>query len=355
MTVTNYKYHSTNQFRNVVKNIKEQTAFQGIDEEGNVIKDYDIPCPKLRYIGTTKLHGTNASIVIHEDGTVSFHSKSKLLGYVRDNEFTLHSDNAGFAREMWDRWEGVQEIVQIAHSVAYENYPSLGKDVYPIKISGEWCGQGIQKNVGISFLPRKSLFLFGMKVKEEWLPSVKQMPLESEDYCIYNIMSFASKCISIDFNKPELSQNDLVKYTNEVEDRCPVSAQLSVTESLLGEGLVWIPLDQEYAKDSGNWFKTKGQKHSVSKVKSVAEVDVAKIESIEKFVDYAVTENRLEQRLQEVGLDNSKYGEFIGWVNRDINKEELDTLQENGLTMKDVGKASSNKARLFYKKKLEEL
>ena len=34
--VKNYKYHSTNQFRNVVKSIREQATFVGVDECGEV-------------------------------------------------------------------------------------------------------------------------------------------------------------------------------------------------------------------------------------------------------------------------------------------------------------------------------
>lgn len=81
---TNYTYHSTGQFRNVVKNIQQQAKFSGFDEEGNVVlNELDI-APTIEYIGTVKLHGTNASIVLHEDGVISFHSKNNLLGYVEN-------------------------------------------------------------------------------------------------------------------------------------------------------------------------------------------------------------------------------------------------------------------------------
>lgn len=76
------------------------------------------------------------------------------------------------------------------------------------------------------------------------------------------------------------------------------------------------------------------------------------MESIQKFVEYAVTNNRLEQGIQEVGLDQKFIGQYIGWVNRDINKEEADTLEASNLSMKDVGKKISDKARAFYLDKL---
>lgn len=104
-------------------------------------------------------------------------------------------------------------------------------------------------------------------------------------------------------------------------------------------------------------------KHSSSKVKTLAPADIEKMSSIDDFVTYAVTESRLEQAMTETldimpksesGLeilyvfDRSKLGGFIKWVASDINKEETDTLVENGLTMKDVGNSIGKKCREWF-------
>lgn len=361
----NYSYHSTNQFRNVIKSIKEQSTFVGV-ENGKPVYDYTKPLPKLEYIGTTKLHGTNASIILHGDGTISFHSKNNLLGYVRDEEFTLLSDNVEFAQSMFRRLDSVKDVMQKAVEIV-KDYQ--GVELYPVKVSGEWCGQGIQRGVGISYLPKRSFFIFGVKggettqqVKQGWLPiHICSGLINDKANCqgIYAITDFPCKHVTIDFSKPEFVQNTLVSATEEVEKCCPVSKELNLkncegVSQLLGEGLVWTPLDPDYCWDSGNWFKTKGEKHSVTKVKSVANVDIEKLNSIKEFVDYAVTENRLEQGLNEVGLDQKLLGSFLSWVSKDINKEETDTLEANNLSMKDVGKYISNKAREFYISKLNQ-
>lgn len=361
---TNYKFHSTGQFRNVVRSIREQSTFIGLDGEDNALFDNTRIIPTLTYIGTTKLHGTNGSIVLHEDGVISFHSKNNLLGYVKDEEFTLLSDNSEFAQCMSRRMDSVKEVVNSAVTLVNNQY---GSDIRPIKISGEWCGQGIQKGVGVSYLPKKSFFIFGVKAgetcqqsKQGWLPAWCTECLTTNDTHfdgIYSIMDFPTQRIEIDFSNPEFSQNKLVEYTEEAEECCPVSKQLNLKDSegnpqTLGEGYVWTPLDPNYCWDSGTWFKTKGKKHSVSKTKSVASVCPEKLNSIQEFVEYAVTENRLQQGIQVVGLDQKLVGQYIGWVNKDINKEEGDVLEENNLTMKDVGKFLSNKARAFYLEKL---
>ncbi len=214
---------------------------------------------------------------------------------------------------------------------------------------------GIQKGVGISFLDKKSLFVFGVKINEEWLPLEDINNISCDEGNIFNITDFPTKHIDIDFSNPVFSQNKLVHYTEEVEKECPVAKQLKIEESLLGEGLVWIPDNPELASDSGNWFKTKGEKHSVSKVKSVAAVCPEKLSSIQSFVDYACTDNRMQQGVGEVGLDQKNIGAFVGWVNKDINKEEGDVLEENNLSMKDVGKYTANKARTYFISKLNNL
>lgn len=353
-----HPHHKTHQFRNVVQHMRKSSQYKGWDnnKKGSIM-DTTVEAPTVSYIGTVKLHGTFGGIVLHEDQTISFHSKSQLLGFVDSSgDFTLNSDNAEFAQSMWRRFKGVVKTIGWAVESCKAHY---GKIIYPIKISGEFCGVGIQKGVGVSYLPKKSFFVFGVKCgdinqdeKEGWLPLSIIRPVKSQEHHIYNIMDFTTERITIDFNSPEESQNVLVEATEEVEKECPVSKALGVTESLLGEGLVWVPEDPQYCYDNGNFFKTKGQKHSVSKVKSVAAVCPEKLNSIKEFVEYAATDNRLEQGVSEVGLDQKLTGQYIGWVNRDINKEEGDVLEENNLTMKDVGKKISDKARKYYLDKL---
>ena len=77
-----------------------------------------------------------------------------------------------------------------------------------------------------------------------------------------------------------------------------------------------------------------------------------KVNSVNEFVEYTVTESRLNQGIEKVfgfnqPLDVKKTGDFLRWVYNDIIKEETDTLEGNGLIGKDVSSAISNKARLW--------
>ena len=338
-----YKFYSTGQFRNAVKSMQHKHS-----------------SPKIDYVGTVKLHGTNASIIAYEDGSLSFHSKSNMLATVVNGEFKLLSDNFSFAQSMWERISGVLEVVGLAKEVGADVY---GEVEYPITISGEWCGQGIQKGVGISKINHKSLFIFGLKfgVTTEDSKSnrvgVKYMAgVHSNENHLYNITQFPTQEISIDFQYPDASTEKLVLYTELVEKECPVSKALGVEGDVIGEGLVWTPSLDYYNSSTENFFKTKGKKHSVSKTKSVAAVSPEKVNSIKEFVEYAITDQRLSQGVQETGdVDQKNIGKFIGWVSKDIHKEESDTLESNGLTMKDVGSHIARVSREYYLGRLAEL
>lgn len=126
--------------------------------------------------------------------------------------------------------------------------------------------------------------------------------------------------------------------------------------SLVGEGIVW---SAELSPGEIVRFKVKGEKHSSSKVKKLASVDTEKLNSIKEFVEYAVTENRLNQGIEQVFTTkgetpvNTRTGEFVKWVSSDVIKEELDTIVANGLEPKDVGGPVSKKAAQWFKEYLD--
>ena len=148
---------------------------------------------------------------------------------------------------------------------------------------------------------------------------------------------------------PQLVQNDLSELTIKVEEECPVAKEFGFEG--IGEGIVWTA---EF-KDNVYRFKVKGEKHSSSKVKTLANVNVEKLEGIQKFVDYAVTESRFKQALENVfpnqePIDVKKMGEVIRWVVTDVIKEEMDTMVENQVEPKEVNKYISSKVReMFFK------
>jgi hypothetical protein len=340
-------FPSIEQFRNIVSNVNRSFNFVGLDEQGEAIYDHNKLKPILTFKGTVKLHGTNAG--------VCYNSADGLWAQSRENIITPEQDNAGFAFFVESNKEQfcslIDKVIDTTHVDTILNN---------ISIYGEWCGGNIQKGVGITNLP-KSFFIFGVKIspivdKDDeaaakanpayWVDSTY---LRNNQARIYNINDFLTWEMDINFNEPEMSQNKLSELTIAVEEECPVAKAFGF--SGIGEGIVWAC---EY-KDVVHRFKVKGEKHSASKVRTLAAVDTEKINSIKEFVEYAVTESRFNQGLEKTfingePIDVKKIGELMKWIVSDILKEEMDTMVANKLEPKDIGKYVSTKVReMFFK------
>lgn len=315
-----HMYSSIGQFRNAVKDVRYLFDGQNL--------------PTLTFSGTVKVHGTNASVVVMPDGTQYYQSRKRII--------TPEDDNYGFAA-----WASEREY--IFHDCAMLAWDRLGAgfEHQPIIIYGEWAGKGIQAGVAVSELER-FFYIFGIKSLTPagdsfWL---KHLPVLGHCDSIITSREVRTYNMDIDFRNPGMVQNDLAELTEEVEKHCPVGAYMGVDG--VGEGIVWEHINPQGQRIS---FKVKGEKHSVTKVKRLAKVDTEKLKSIEEFLDYAITENRLRQGFSEVcnnTADRKLLGTFIKWVSNDVRKEESDTMEDNDLTMKDIGKGLSLRAKDWF-------
>ena len=327
------KWPSIEQFRNVVKNVQHKTQFVGVAEDCSVIVNRQAVMPKLSFEGTTKLHGTNAAVGVMPDGEVWFQS--------RENIITPEKDNAGFAMFAVGKTEFWRDLACSA-SVAADLDPTK-----PMMVFGEWCGQGIQKGVAISELP-KMFVIFGMALayedgtkryltRAELQKALVSYNMTDSVKCIYDFPSYS---IDIDFENPHEAQNKLNEITESVEAECPVGKALGV--SGIGEGVVWRCIDEGY-EDSGFWFKVKGEKHSKSKVKTLATVDIEKMNSIQELAERLANHGRVEQMAQQVfdtlnggEIDIKKTGELTKAVMQDIFKEDVDIVSASGFSGKEL-------------------
>lgn len=329
------EYPSIEQFRSVIHNINHSFQFIGVDENGDPIYNKTIDKPTINFKGTVKLHGTNAG--------VSFNEIEGIWAQSRENIITVDKDNFGFAKFVEENKDIFLNLLHKAASV-------FDLENNTITIFGEWAGGNIQKGVGISNL-EKSFFIFGAVLtpfdnenEPLWL---NHFDLKAIDNKIFNINDFETYSIDINFNMPQLVQNDLIAITEAIEKECPVAKAFGFTG--LGEGVVW----SAFIKNKLYQFKIKGEKHSSSKVKILASVDIEKLNSINEFVDYAVTDNRFNQALENIFPNNEeihikKLGDVIRWVINDVIKEESDTMKENNIEPKEVNKYISNKVRTKF-------
>jgi hypothetical protein len=311
------KFPSIEQYRNVIREVRTNHDYQGKSEIGEPVYQHRRAYPKLQFRGTVKLHGTNAAIVKYKN-RIEYQSRERVL--------SLTQDNAGFMLNMVGK-----NLDFLFNEIEFDE---------SIAVFGEWCGQGIQAGVAISQVP-KMFVIFAAKVDGVWIPYSRS----DHSQGIFNIEEFPTWTMEIDFENPEIAQNDLVDMTNAVEQQCPVGKYFGVTG--IGEGIMWATEDRRYC------FKVKGEKHSSSKVKTLAEVDTELIASLNEFVDYALTESRLQQgltKLQEMGKEVSQKstGDYLRWIVGDIMKEEEDTIIANRFDPKKLNPIISNKARQWF-------
>lgn len=320
-------------FKSALKELTESARYIGLDEDGQPIYNHD-PLPTLTFTGTVKLHGTNSG--------VSYNNAGGFWAQSRKNIITPQKDNAGFAFFAETNKEAFMKII---NQVASDN--DIDLDEFTISVFGEWAGKGIQKAVAMSELD-KAFYLFAVKISKPQDPEFTNYWVDStkyadEDNRIYNVDMLKQYFLDIDLNNPKVAINDMIDITQAVEDECPVGKHFGVSGT--GEGVVW----RTEFKDAVVRFKVKGQKHSVTKVKKLVQVDAEKLNSIHEFVTYSVTDNRVEQAVQEVcgdkEPDRSMTGSVLKWIVNDIIDEEADTLAANGLEPKDVTKDLSTAAR----------
>ena len=332
-------FKKISQFRDVIRNVAQQVRFQGFDENDEPILNPNAKKPTIAFTGTCKLHGSNASICTNNN---------EIWYQSRKNIITVDKDNYGFAHFCESRKDSVNNLLKQATARVDE------KDCIVV-IFGEICGQGVQKGVSISVLPRMFV-IFAIKVVPEEGASyyIDSVGLSDPDNLIYNIQDFKTFEVDVDFEYPGIAQNKFVELVNGVEQECPVGKALGVVEgNTIGEGIVWTA----YFDGVKHAMKTKGKKHSISKTKTIAPVDIEKLNSIQEFVEYAVTENRMKQAVIEVFAGEEpaiqRMGDFLRWLVKDIAEEEVDVLEENGLLIKDVSKPISHKSRIWFQTLLD--
>lgn len=338
------KMPSIEQFRSVVHNIEHAARYIGFNEETQEpIYDRNAELPKVTFTGTVKVHGTNASFCMNSESHW-FQSKSNIL--------SIEKDNAAFCYFGEAR---INSFKIIAVELASKNGLNLNENT--ITLYGEFSGGNIQKGVAVNGL-EKMFILFGAKITphNEGLPAywlyIGNKNMKNETYYsdhknnIFNSFDFPVFSLEIDFENPHEAQNRLSELTIAVEEKCPVGVQFGVEG--IGEGIVW---EAQY-KDVTYRFKVKGEKHSSSKVKTLAAVDIEKVANIKEFIDYVVTENRLNQGIEQVFAGGEavqeKTGEFVQWVKNDVFKEEMDTLVKSGLEPKEVSGPISKKCAKWF-------
>lgn len=312
----------------------------------------------VTYKAKVKLHGTNAAIQCHADGSIIAQSRTSLL--------SVENDNAGFAR--WvksheDAWKADQF--------------GLRKNII---FFGEWIGPGIQKNVAVSEIPKKVFAVFAAKPMVAGTAlilgtiTVDGKVVENPDFAYADDLVVEPDALTamlrgmpdtyvlpwhkkIDINWRQTDE-DLTKRTAEINDwvmaveACDPWVEKTFGVKGTGEGLVFYPTSKPHL----GWetfqnlvFKAKGEAHKNIKTAAPAQVNPEVAASVDAFVELVLTTARLEQEATSVGgFDLKLTGKFVAWCLADVQKETQDEMTASKLDWKQVQKPLSDKARAWY-------
>jgi hypothetical protein len=337
------------QFRNICQDIRQSFSYVGKDEQGNIIYNTEnLVLPTIKFKGTVKNHGTNSAICYNLTDGIYTQSRNQYFSIDKSPE-----GHFGFNFFVVKNKEIIKSIFD--EIIENENCKS---DDYKISIFGEWAGKEIQKGVAVSQL-EKAFYIFAVFIENTVNPGLSYWAdytkYRNPENRIFNIDDFGTYEIEIDFNNPSLVTNKILDLTLEIERECPIGKYFGI--SGIGEGVVFTGMvnNKRYV------FKSKGELHSASKVKTLSGIcssDVETMKNVAEFIEYAVTDNRLKQAIQTIFGESvvsiTKTGDVIKWVVTDILLEETDVMVQNNLEPKMVGNSISKKVREMFMKYLSE-
>lgn len=357
-------YPSIRGIDSIVTTMKHLARYIGQDEDGKAIYDRTLKLPVVKFTGTIKLHGTNASVAMNAD---EFWAQS------RERIITIGDDNAGFASFAHKNKDYFTETINKLADIHNINLYEMNINIY-----GEWAGRGVPGgSAGIRKFP-KGFYIFGAKVSkkdviisdagEDVTPNywIDHSWIHNNKEGIFNITQFPTIELDFDFKLPEEGLQKIHDLTMEVERDCPVSRKLFNDSSdeykaeyeeeyfneFIGEGIVW--------KSDFNGkpliFKSKGLKHAPgTKIKEVKVKDIEKGKLIREVAISVTPEWRLDQFLVKIfdlgnggTLETTLLGKYISAVMKDVYDEESDYIAKQGLTAKELNSTLGMIARDYF-------
>lgn len=282
------------------------TKFPSIQNARNL--DATLRYMGMNYVvfeGTVKVHGTNARITYHNNGSVVYGSR---------NEDGLTGGHFGFVE-----WAKSNHELMSVNDVSF-----------PYTVYGEWAGKGIQAGI-----PYEKVFIpFALRDKFGWMYPRKIKVSGQALKDVYPVDMFGTYQ-TVWTKEAGFNAEQILSIVEEVEKSCPVAAHFGFPGSV-GEGVVFTPtynhspyvsVKDGFVHNPSYSLKAKGEKHAVAKSNQFKkEVD----SNIAAFAEQLATEARYEQGIQELGLafDKKSTGTFVKWVQEDVQKEEGDLLED---------------------------
>jgi hypothetical protein len=305
-------------------------------------------------IGTVKLHGTHADIVIHSDHTITFQSRNL-------TNLSTAKDNQGFAAAMSQNTQALSQLKDLYLSRWRELSPTSALDEsLPVIIAGEWIGEKIQKGVAIAQLSRRFVIV-SININSRWQRDQDYSGISLPNHDIYNASRAGVFNATLYPEDIQRTVTEVERLAEEVAARCPFAATFDRHGE--GEGLVWKLAPRQYNSNPALWFKTKGGKFKPTffrPPKKTTNIDTVeeKRKAAAAVAEIWCSEQRMEQGwdvLREKGVerDMKGLGEFLKWVQQDILVEEQAYIKRHEVDKPQLNIEIGRLGRVWYLARLE--
>ncbi|KAF4628855.1 hypothetical protein G7Y89_g9297 [Cudoniella acicularis] len=329
-----------------VEKYKKSKEFESLEEK---IEFHSAVIP---LVGTVKLHGAHADIVIDRNDDIVLQSRN-MVG------LTMEKDVYDIAKTLVP----LEKRLKALKKRYRERFRTLNPDVeideeYPTIIAGEWIGPGVQKNVAISKIADRHFVILSVSINNAWLPDELYANIDLEAAGIYNISRGGFYHEELDLKNIAKSTEILQNHTLEVEKECPFAKTFGI--SGIGEGIVW-KMAHPLGSDARYWFKTKGPLHAVTmteKLKKDTSGKKNKLAKANEFAQAVVTKNRLQQGwdyMSEMRIRRDMKGiaVYIKWMWEDVNAEEKEEMERLEVDKDILQKKVVWLSKEWYLQKLE--
>jgi hypothetical protein len=292
--------------------------------------DQEVTTEPIPIIGTIKLHGTHADILIYSDDRIVFQSRN-IVG------LQVAKDNAGFAATMSQKTKSLLRLRDLFVARFSQLNPEVPVDpAFPILIAGEWIGESIQKDVAISKLSKRFVVI-SVNINGQWQRDSDYGGIALPNHDIYNVSRAGVFDRTLYPENPQRTITDLEHLAEQVARQCPFAATFGLNGE--GEGIVWKPALAPYNSNPTLWFKTKGGRFKPTYARpprQSPETAENNREAAAAVTKIWTSEQRLEQGLEymrEHGIQRTMKGfsPFLKWIQNDIVVEEKRYIDEHGI------------------------
>ncbi|KAF2851650.1 hypothetical protein T440DRAFT_55384 [Plenodomus tracheiphilus IPT5] len=307
------------------------------------------PLEPVPIVGTVKLHGTHADIVIYSNNDIIFQSRNV-------SGLSVLKDNHGFATTMSTKTEALLQLRDLYTARWLQLNPDATLDPgHPVLIAGEWIGEKVQTGVAISHLSKRFVIV-SVNINGTWQIDRDYAGISLPNHDIYNIACAGVYTATLYPEDPQRTLSHIESLAEDVATRCPFAATFGIKGE--GEGIVWKLVPPQYNTKPALWFKTKGGRFKPTYARPPTKrINFDEVEEACRAAAGAAatwcSQQRLEQgwevlREKHIEQDLQGLSVFLKWVQQDILTEEEGYIRKHRLDKADLKTEVAKIAKPWY-------